>query len=147
MRNSTRVVIADYSRSESHWASRGVVHKEEWIDCAYCGDRATSKDHVLPVVYSNAHPDMPTERRDLLFTVPACRQCNSIASGRVFDSLGEKRAYIHDELRRRNRKLLESQSWSDEDLKELGPSLRRRLLAQRRRRERLVARLAWGEDE
>ena len=58
--------------------------------CAYCGNHATSWDHVIPYAITQKH------RRENL--VPACMKCNGIASAKVFDSFEEKRLYILDRL-------------------------------------------------
>jgi hypothetical protein len=56
--------------------------------CYYCGDLATSKDHVYPIVALRSLyglTDLPPER--LLIIVPACSECNSFSGIRFFPRL------------------------------------------------------------
>ena len=58
--------------------------------CAYCHERiADSADHFVPFIFTHDN------RNENL--VPSCRQCNSIAGDRVFDSFAEKKSYILDQ--------------------------------------------------
>lgn len=57
--------------------------------CRYCNGVADCVDHVIPYSWLPEHVD------DNL--VASCTDCNLIASGRVFDSLGEKGEYIRNE--------------------------------------------------
>jgi hypothetical protein len=66
------------------------------IPCGYCfSEWATCYDHIKPVSFGG------TNRRDNLY--PACQRCNGILSGKVFDSLGEKRDYLRQVLIQRNK--------------------------------------------
>lgn len=59
--------------------------------CVYCGSAATAIDHVIPYAY--------LQRHEISNLVPACQDCNLIASDKMFESLEDKRAFI---LKRRD---------------------------------------------
>lgn len=94
--------------------------------CLYCGDRATTIDHLLPVS-SAAELDWSKPATDkyrrLLITLPCCRHCNSVAGGRFFYSFFEKRRFIQNRLREKYSKYLAVPRWSQEELDELGRGL------------------------
>lgn len=54
--------------------------------CQYCGEDASCVDHIVPWSYGGTDDD------DNL--VAACHICNLIASGKVFETIDEKRAHI-----------------------------------------------------
>ena len=60
--------------------------------CVYCGYFADVRDHVVPWSFHKASGARRTFSD--VETVPACRECNGIASDNVFDSLEAKREYV-----------------------------------------------------
>ena len=60
--------------------------------CRYCNEDADCVDHVIPYTWLPEHVD------DNL--VASCTDCNQIASGRIFDSLGEKGKFIREERKK-----------------------------------------------
>lgn len=82
--------------------------------CIYCGDRATSRDHVPP----------RCETPGVTATYPACSDCNSgILGGRPLMTVEARRAYVAGALRGRLARHPGAR-WSRDELAELGPSLR-----------------------
>jgi hypothetical protein len=61
--------------------------------CLYCGGVADSIDHVLPWSF---RPDNATNN-----LVPACMECNGIASNLIFQTLDQKVRYVVRERQRR----------------------------------------------
>lgn len=61
--------------------------------CVYCGDPATTVDHIDPwcAIHDNGEDNL----------VPCCKVCNSIAGGKVFDSGLAKQRYILGQRQRR----------------------------------------------
>ena len=57
-------------------------------------------------------------------TVPSCRECNSILGNRLFQSIGDRAAYLVGRLESRYKKLLSTPSWTEDELAELGRTLR-----------------------
>jgi hypothetical protein len=94
--------------------------------CTYCGSTATDRDHVIPVSLTTCY----TKRYgDVAVTVPACRECNAILGNRLFKTFEARAAYVASRLKARYKKLLAAPSWTDEELAELGPSLRSSIIA------------------
>lgn len=101
--------------------------------CAYCGDTATDREHVVP--RCSALPS---------FLVPSCSECNSIAGGTLFSSPADKAAYIKKRLRSRFAKDLSTPRWSQEEIEEMGPGLRPQLLLVEERRAWVEKRISWS---
>jgi hypothetical protein len=117
--------------------ARVLLDKDASAYCMYCGEVADTLDHLLPEPYTG-----PIGRAQVE-TVPACRQCNSILGPSVIQGIEARREFVHERLRSKNKALLAMQPFTDEDLAELGPTLRRQVRADMRRQRRLMARLAW----
>jgi|SRR5215469_662094 len=80
--------------------------------CAYCGEIATSVDHVFP--WRQVGEDTPL--------VPACVECNSIGGANLFETFDEKRDYIQAEIMKKYAKILRC-DFVEEELIEFGPVL------------------------
>ena len=112
--------------------------------CTYCGDPATSTDHVAPVsyVYALNGENLP---RNGMWRVPSCRDCNIRAGDYPAKSIADKRRYIRLQLRRRHKTLL-STSWTDEEIEECGYNLATFLRSKEHQAEWLRMRLGWPEN-
>ena len=114
--------------------------------CVYCGVPASTIDHVVPLSAISALANMilingpPIEG---LFLVPSCGECNSIAGSQMFRTIGAKRRYIHWRLSRKYRRFIELPDWSDEELDEMGYSLRKSIENGLRVKEWLLKRVSW----
>ena len=69
--------------------------------CAYCGAKATTRDHVVPRSSSWTPPMEVQGIRGKMSlveyprpTVPACRRCNSALGNRVFPTFAQRRAWV-----------------------------------------------------
>ena len=85
---------------------------DKWI-CAYCGEPAGEREHVV----ARCHNE-PT------WLVPTCRECNAVAGGKLFYTFVEKRTYIHERLRKKYSSVLRTAEFDREELAEMGPGLR-----------------------
>lgn len=57
------------------------------IPCGYCFEEwATCYDHIIPITYGGSN--------DIRNLMPACHLCNALASGKVFDTIEQKREFI-----------------------------------------------------
>lgn len=90
--------------------------------CTYCGAAADSLDHVVPYSWNhvkkrkgNAGSQGSGEK------VWSCRECNSLLGDKPLFTVEQRRDYIRKALSKRASK---TAVWSDEELDELGPSLR-----------------------
>jgi len=79
--------------------------------------------------------------------VPACGECNSVVESQVFRTLGEKRKYIHDFYRKRYAKMLAAPDWNDDELNELGNTLRGHVLSGLHGKRKLKRRLRWPKHD
>lgn len=118
-----------------------------WEDtpCCYCGDPATAQDHVFPVaaytkLFKAERLHVPME---VLRRVPACKECNSLASDAVFYSFEEKRLHIKAQLAKRYRQLLSMPPWSADELAELKGGLHTWVIASQENYDRLLERLRY----
>ena len=111
--------------------------------CFYCGLLATTIDHVIPRSLITRLD--PAEAHDARYrwVVPACSECNSLLSDRIFDRLATRRVAAHEAIRRRYAKLLASPDWAPTELEDLGPTLRSHVERCQRLRELIRARLRW----
>lgn len=67
-----------YARTPA-WSKRGVLRRDRHV-CAYCGDRGTTIDHVVPQAHGG--------RNTWLNTVCACEPCNRRKADRTPQGAG-----------------------------------------------------------
>lgn len=94
--------------------------------CYYCGDIASTVDHVVPQSMLRTLRDLGDEavtavlvRFGRRLTVPACRECNLVLSNSYQDTLAKRKAECKKRLRRRYKKLLRMPDWTDTELARL----------------------------
>ena len=114
--------------------------------CVYCGMPAWTTDHFLPLSVVSAL-DGIVIRPNGRVLVPACGHCNSVARDALFKTVAAKRRYIQKRLAEKNAKLLSLPTWTDEQLKELGPNLRAKIKADINRRRVIEDRIAWRNSK
>ena len=78
-----------------------------------------------------------------LIKVFACKPCNSVLGNRLYQTIRERREAVKSHLRRKYRRLLKSAPWSDEDLDELGYTLRTLIEHRMELKKQIEQRLAW----
>lgn len=94
--------------------------------CAYCGIYADTRDHVIPVSFMyNNRPDNYKHQYLINNIVTACRECNSLASNKVFDNFIEKKKYLTGKIEERYKNLINYPKWEKEELEELEGYLKR----------------------
>jgi hypothetical protein len=107
--------------------------------CTYCGDPATVRDHFLPVAVAASMQFGPK----LKLILPSCVECNGIASDHAFKTVADKRLFIQARLAKKYRSLVNSPSWTESELEELGWSMRTLIQAEIARKTHILARLKW----
>ncbi len=110
--------------------------------CVYCGLRATTSDHFVPISVVG----MLTECASIhtgRFLLPSCGECNALAGAKLFKTVAAKRRYIHDKLRRRHKHVLAVPAWSEAELEEMSWSLADYIRKGLEQRNVLLQRLAW----
>lgn len=124
------------------WEAAGEFYTDDGIvesaaRCAYCGDRAECREHLTP--YSWVEREIrsnPGGEHDLwTWIVPACNQCNGIASDGLFRSPQAKRDFIQERLRAKYPDAFVHDAWSDDEYDDLGPSLRQFVMAKQAENE------------
>jgi hypothetical protein len=95
--------------------------------CAYCGELATTLDHVMPVAAAAQLYDMimadRARYRHALTIVPCCEDCNRRLGTRFFTCLSAKRAALAILLRRKHWRLLSICDWEEGEMKPMGRML------------------------
>lgn len=118
--------------------------KQDW--CVYCGARATTKDHFVPVsvVASLLSARVSVSGK---FLIPCCGECNSVAGDRIFQSIGAKRRYIQGRFKHKYAKLLDMPSWSEEELSELWYVLRKSIEGAMAQRDYIRGRISYQNSQ
>ena len=107
-------------------------HREN-THCFYCGAHgATDRDHIYPVALRGSRSFEGQE------TVKACGDCNGALGGRSLD-LEERIAFLMAHVVKKYKLHETAVQWSDEEIAELGPILRRRI-------KRFLAKRKQGEE-
>lgn len=106
--------------------------------CAYCGLYATTLDHFVPVSVAAYVIVNPKDK----VLIPSCSECNGLAGSKLFKSVGAKRRYIRQRLRKRYARLLKMPDWADEELEKLGWTLRKSIEVALRQRDQVRQRLS-----
>ena len=76
-------------------------------------------------------------------TVPACCECNSIASNNPFTSIRAKRDFIQDKLRKRLSAELLRPDWSEAEIAELSHAMSSHVRQGQRAQARAIMRCNW----
>lgn len=118
--------------------------------CYYCGEPADTVDHARPQSLDRALRTMDVADRALVIgrqprrdLVPACRDCNCVLGKLWFATLEERRNYVKRRLRERNARLLSAPVWEQDEIEELGPTLKTTIVSQQRRKAAVERRLRW----
>jgi hypothetical protein len=101
-------------------------------NCFYCGQLGDGTDHAVPIAYTTRNGRGTRRQGDLdngHLRVPCCRECNSLLGSKLFDSIQARAAYLARKLKNRYRLLLSAPQWTDQEIAEVGPSLRAMILA------------------
>jgi hypothetical protein len=104
-----------------------------WI-CFYCGEPATDVEHVKP-------RSLVGERT---IKVKSCRECNLFASNLLFETMDEKRDYIHTRIKKKYNRVLSSPDWEDSEINELGINLKTEVIKWKTLKATIKNRLAWA---
>lgn len=101
--------------------------------CAYCGEPAQDREHVYPrSIVGNNTP-----------IVWSCKECNNFAGAILFDSFEEKLEYIHKAIFLKYKKQLSFPNLDDDEIKELGRTLRTKVKSAMREKTWVMNRLSW----
>lgn len=113
--------------------------------CFYCGAaRAADLDHFIPVVWARSLP----VSEDGKVKVPCCRNCNGLAGGMPFDTVGEKADWIAWRLRSKHKvegPITVAPTIETDDLKGLGRTLKGEVAKRRAGKVEILRRIAHLE--
>jgi len=113
--------------------------------CFYCGEYANTKDHIIPVSFyynggrKGKHLTAEYGKENL---IDSCHECNCIANNKIFNNKYEKKDYIQERLKIKYRKIINSPFWSDEEINEMGRTLRKEIIIQQLARKWILNRLS-----
>lgn len=113
-----------------------------WADCTYCGDSATSVDHVVPLTYASPTGNRKGVNPDIRKkAVPCCCECNSLLGSKSYFTISERAEFLSQRLAVRHRKLLALPIWSDEEIDLLRGNLRQNVKANQKKRLVVIERI------
>jgi len=130
-KNRTAVFDRDYALCWSKESTFIVGGEEvEGVCCAYCGEYATQREHLVPFSFLRSKTSKGTPNDNFwTWILPSCKECNAIAFDQVFETAEAKRCFIQERLAGRYQDDLESPEWSEKDLQDLGPALEQYVMA------------------
>lgn len=118
-----RVFCSDYCRV--------TYHREHKMTCWYCGWIATEKDHMFPQKFGDGAGG----------TVPSCKECNHIMSVRHPYDVKARMEYLVEKLVERYQLDKNLPNWTEDELNNLGSSLRAMVEAKTHARKRAYERV------
>ena len=84
--------------------------REGLYPCFYCGVKSESIDHFIPIAFlenirsfidiADTDEDIREKVINNQVLIPACRECNSLASDGIFNTPNQKKAYIKAKFRK-----------------------------------------------
>lgn len=107
-------------------------HRIRGDRCVYCGQTANSDEHWPPQAYVT-----------IGVILPACRECNSFAHTAHATNWDRRVAYVKEKVRKRWVRDLKVADWTERELKELGPKMRKEVQASLDRKVAVQERLCW----
>ena len=110
--------------------------------CVYCGVRATTIDHFVPISVIALISDA-IDVIDGRVLLPACGECNTLAGSAIFRTVAEKRRFIHRKLMKRYRKYLDMPVWGEGEKGELGYAMLDFVGSGENVRRWVIDRLGW----
>jgi hypothetical protein len=125
--------------------------ESDWRDdatpCYYCGRPASAVDHVIPKAVLRSIGDdkesLQKTTNHRVLTVPTCRECNTLLGATTQSTLKGRKAYLKERIRRRYKQVLKTPYWNEEDIGELGPTLRQAVRGAINMKKEILARLRW----
>ena len=114
--------------------------------CIYCGDMATSEDHVPALEWLYALGTAYFQAKGISpLLVPSCKRCNGWLGPKPYHSIRQRKGYIASRLRALSQKILDSPKWEQDEIEEMGFMLRTILNDREAVKEYLVRRIDWAE--
>jgi 5-methylcytosine-specific restriction endonuclease McrA len=93
-----------------------------WL-CVYCGQPADTRDHVPPISRCGDYEALKLTKPKYL-KVPACKNCNSIASNSLQETIFSRIEFVKDSLIKKYAKKYGAVEWDQCEIDDLGPNLK-----------------------
>ena len=90
------------------------------LECIYCGEPASQRDHVIP--HSVVNGTDASRTYDHADVVPACRDCNGALTNKPLLTISERATWLHQRMERKLAKM-NRQQWTEEEISALGKTL------------------------
>lgn len=98
--------------------------------CTYCGSPfGVNRDHVIPTCYLREK-----RRYEGDWLVAACSECNSTLGSQLIFNVPDRAAWVLAVYRQKYRKLLRAVRWCEDELEEIGYTLRQMIEGAQRER-------------
>lgn len=107
--------------------------------CSYCGEYAETYDHVISVSYKHVSRKLEVGNKE---AIPCCSECNTTLGNVFLHTVSSKASYLIKKYKRRYSKVLKTPNWGDDELEDMGDSLRNSIIARLDMRSILIERLA-----
>ena len=114
------------------------------VECTYCGIGANCLDHVIPVSYKQIGRKGADYSKELV--VPSCDECNNKLSNFYLPSIAERAEYLIGAYNKKYKKILSAPDWTEEEIRELGPTLRKTIQGTQNLKEVVLCRLIHLAD-
>jgi hypothetical protein len=111
-------------------------NREEKLRCFYCGELATDRDHVWP----HSAQTLGERRWRGQETVNACGDCNGRLGAQSPGNLEKRIEVLMASVAKEHKLQKTMPEWNDEELGDLGASLRKRIAGKIRARQRAIER-------
>lgn len=92
--------------------------------CFYCGSFGNHRDHILPHCYRTIAFRRHFGNIEYVF---ACSECNTSLGGQLFETISERIEHVARAIYVKNKLGIGAVEWSEDEIEELGPSLKRRI--------------------
>ena len=130
------------------WCNVGLFYSRDQGEyeatvCAYCGEYASHKEHLVPYSWIRLLSSSVGEEVTIwTWVLPSCAECNMLAGDLLFGSAYEKRRYIQGRLKARHE--FNSEPWKDEEIESLGFTLRQYVRAKQAASETVRQRATYS---
>ena len=93
--------------------------------CYYCGDPASTIDHVPPLDFVDAYGSDHCVRYDIdMVKVPSCSECNRHLGNRPLLTLRDRAEFIYDDISRTYKRIIELPDWTADEIDGMGDGMR-----------------------
>ena len=109
--------MARYEDLERFYVLRGPP-----VCCAYCGDASSCVDHTVPRSFVSEHSRAFSRKR--FIKVRACEECNVLLGKEVFSTWEERIRFLRRKFEKKHKRHLRAARWDEDDMEEIGGTLR-----------------------